>query len=106
MYKKKKKIIIRKIKKKKKHCLIIYRYYAPKSSEITSNFGTGRQILHSIPVVQLQVPYIPTFIGPNELRNYHRPPLEKYKTGPLSRSEFRGVLPLTKHIKKKAEVIV
>lgn len=78
-----------------------------KSSESTMRMkvGGGNLIQHSTPVVELRAPFIPTHMGPNKLRAFHRPPMKKYSKGPLSVPNHYGVQPLLKHIKKKAKVI-
>lgn len=43
-------------------------------------------------------------MGQMRLRNFHRPPLKRYSYGPLSQPGPHGVLPLVKHIKKKAKL--
>lgn len=68
--------------------------------------GGGNLIQHSLPVVELRAPFIPTHMGPIKLRAFHRPPMKKYSHGPLSDSHPHGVQPLLKNIKKKAKVIV
>lgn len=82
------------------------RYYAPRSSETTLKLkvGGGNLIQHSTPVVELRVPFVQTHMGPIRLRNFHRPPMRRFSHGPLAISGSHGVLPLLKHIKKKAKV--
>ncbi|XP_023247191.1 transcription initiation factor TFIID subunit 1 [Copidosoma floridanum] len=81
-------------------------YYMPRSSETTLKLKVsgGNLIQHSTPVVELRAPFIQTHMGPMRLRNFHRPPLKKYSYGTLSATGFHGVLPLVKHIKKKAKM--
>ncbi|KYM76533.1 Transcription initiation factor TFIID subunit 1 [Atta colombica] len=80
-------------------------YYMPKSSETTLRLkvGGGNLIQHSTPVVELRVPFVQTHMGPMRLRNFHRPPLRRFSYGPLALPAPHGVLPLLKHIKKKAK---
>ncbi|KMR03010.1 transcription initiation factor tfiid subunit 1 [Lasius niger] len=80
-------------------------YYMPKSSETTLRLkvGGGNLIQHSTPVVELRVPFVQTHMGPMRLRNFHRPPLRRFSHGPLAHPGPHGVLPLLKHIKKKAK---
>ena len=54
--------------------------------------------------VELQAPFIPTHMGPNKLRQFHRPPLKKFSSGPLASKEPVPVHPLHKNIKRKAKV--
>lgn len=80
-------------------------YYMPKSSETTLRLkvGGGNLIQHSTPVVELRVPFVQTHMGQMRLRNFHRPPLRRFSYGPLAQPVPHGVLPLLKHIKKKAK---
>ncbi|KYN01312.1 Transcription initiation factor TFIID subunit 1 [Cyphomyrmex costatus] len=80
-------------------------YYMPKSSETTLRLkvGGGNLIQHSTPVVELRTPFVQTHMGPMRLRNFHRPPLRRFSYGPLALPGPHGVLPLLKHIKKKAK---
>ena len=59
---------------------------------------------HATPTVQLIAPFVPTHMGPIKLRQFHRWPLKRYSHGPLADyTKFYGVLPLHKHMKKKAK---
>ncbi|KAG7166143.1 transcription initiation factor TFIID subunit 1-like, partial [Homarus americanus] len=79
-------------------------YYQPKSSEQTIKMSMGGGLLqHSTPVVELQPPFIPTYMGEKKLRLFHRPPLKRYSHGALSSMGPHAVHPLTKEIKKKAK---
>lgn len=79
-------------------------YYQPKSSEQTIKMSMGGGLLqHSTPVVELQPPFIPTYMGEKKLRLFHRPPLKRYSHGALSTMGPHSVLPLMKEIKKKAK---
>ncbi|XP_055587369.1 transcription initiation factor TFIID subunit 1 isoform X2 [Uranotaenia lowii] len=80
-------------------------YYMAKSSEATLKLkvGGGNLLQHSTPVVELRAPFIPTHMGPMKLRMFHRPPMKKYSHGALSSIDPQPVLPLLKHIKKKAK---
>lgn len=80
-------------------------YYMPRSSETTLRLkvGGGNLIQHSTPVVELRAPFVQTHMGPMRLRNFHRPPLKRFSHGPLSHPGAHSVLPLLKHIKKKAK---
>ena len=79
-------------------------YYQPKTQE-SLKVSTGRTLLqHATPVVELQAPFVPTHMGPIKLRAFHRPPLKRFSHGPLADyTSFYGVLPLQKHMKKKAK---
>ncbi|XP_016841601.1 transcription initiation factor TFIID subunit 1 [Nasonia vitripennis] len=81
-------------------------YYLPRSSETTLRMkvGGGNLIQHSTPVVELRAPFVQTHMGQMRLRNFHRPPLKRYSHGPLAQPGPHGVLPLVKHIKKKAKL--
>lgn len=80
----------------------------PRSSETTLRLkvGGGNLIQHSTPVVELRVPFVQTHMGPMRLRNFHRPPLRRFSHGPLAHPGPHSVLPLVKHIKKKAKVCI
>ncbi|KAK4872343.1 hypothetical protein RN001_014372 [Aquatica leii] len=79
-------------------------YYMPRSSEtyLRLKVGGGNLIQHSTPVVELRAPFVQTHMGPMRLRNFHRPPLKRFSHGPLATPGPHAVLPLIKHIKKKA----
>lgn len=79
-------------------------YYQAKSSEavLRLKVGGASLIQHSTPVVELRAPFIPTHMGPMKLRAFHRPAMKRYSHGALSSNAFQPVLPLLKHIKKKA----
>ncbi|XP_022251880.1 transcription initiation factor TFIID subunit 1-like isoform X3 [Limulus polyphemus] len=81
-------------------------YYNPKmtqDSALKPNVG-GNLIQHAIPAVELRAPFFPTHMGPLRLRSFHRPPLKRYSHGPLSQPGPHGVIPLLKHIKRKAKL--
>lgn len=80
-------------------------YYMPRSSETTLRLkvGGGNLIQHSTPVVELRAPFVQTHMGPMRLRNFHRPPIRRFSHGPLAHPGPHNVLPLLKHIKKKAK---
>ncbi|XP_055377436.1 transcription initiation factor TFIID subunit 1 [Condylostylus longicornis] len=79
-------------------------YYMPKTVEsVRLKVSGGNLIQHSTPVVELRAPFIPTHMGPMKLRMFHRPAMKKYSHGPLSDSNHHPVLPLVKHIVKKAK---
>lgn len=86
--------------------LVFLRFYMAKSSESTLRLkvGGGNLIQHSTPVVELRAPFIPTHMGPMKLRGFHRPAIKKYSHGTVASTEPQPVLPLVKHIKKKARV--
>ncbi|KAJ8966587.1 hypothetical protein NQ314_003439 [Rhamnusium bicolor] len=81
-------------------------YYQPRTSETTLRLKVGgaNLIQHSTPVVELRVPFVQTHMGPMRLRNFHRPPMKRFSHGLLVEPGPHGVLPLVKHIKKKAKV--
>ncbi|XP_069947042.1 transcription initiation factor TFIID subunit 1 isoform X2 [Cherax quadricarinatus] len=79
-------------------------FYQPKSSEQTIKMSMGGGLLqHSTPVVELQPPFVPTYMGEKKLRLFHRPPLKRYSHGALSNMGPHPVYPLTKEIRKKAK---
>lgn len=61
---------------------------------------------HSIPSIELMPPFFPTHMGPLKLRQFHRPPLKRFSHGPLAEPGLHGVIPLLKHIKRKAAVCI
>lgn len=81
-------------------------YYNPKmtqDSALKPNVG-GNLIQHSIPAIELRAPFFPTHMGPLKLRSFHRPTLKRYSHGPMSQPGIHGVIPLLKHIKRKAKL--
>ncbi|XP_056630576.1 transcription initiation factor TFIID subunit 1 isoform X2 [Diorhabda sublineata] len=80
-------------------------YYQPRTSETTLRLkvGGGNLIQHSTPVVELRAPFIQTHMGQMRLRNFHRPPIKRFSHGPLFEPGPNSVMPLVKHIKKKAK---
>ncbi|RZC33764.1 transcription initiation factor TFIID subunit 1, partial [Asbolus verrucosus] len=80
-------------------------YYMPRSSETTLRLKVGgaNLIQHSTPVVELRAPFIQTHMGLMRLRNFHRPPMKRFSHGPLAQPGPHPVMPLIKHIKKKAK---
>ncbi|XP_063240070.1 transcription initiation factor TFIID subunit 1 isoform X2 [Bacillus rossius redtenbacheri] len=81
------------------------RYYMPRSSEssLRLKVGGGNLIQHSTPVVELRAPFVQTHMGPMRLRNFHRPPMKRFSHGALAHPGPHPVLPLLKHIRKKAK---
>lgn len=77
----------------------------PRSSETTLRLKVGgaNLIQHSTPVVELRAPFIQTHMGLMRLRNFHRPPMKRFSHGPLAHPGPHPVMPLIKHIKKKAK---
>ncbi|XP_049286152.1 transcription initiation factor TFIID subunit 1 isoform X2 [Anopheles funestus] len=80
-------------------------YYMAKSTEATLKIkvGGGNLLQHSTPTVELRAPFVPTHMGPMKLRMFHRLPMKKYSYGALASANPQPVLPLQKHIKKKAK---
>lgn len=81
-------------------------FYNPKltqDSALKPNVG-GNLIQHSIPAIELRAPFFPTHMGPLKLRSFHRPTLKRYSHGTLAQPGPHGVIPLLKHIKKKAKM--
>ncbi|XP_037088620.1 LOW QUALITY PROTEIN: transcription initiation factor TFIID subunit 1-like [Pollicipes pollicipes] len=79
-------------------------YYLPKTTDNSIKIGSATGLLqHSIPVVELQAPFVPTHMGPIKLRQFHRPPLKKFSNGPLASNQPVPVQPLQKNIKRKAK---
>ncbi|XP_053671796.1 transcription initiation factor TFIID subunit 1 [Anopheles nili] len=80
-------------------------FYMAKSTEATLKIkvGGGNLLQHSTPTVELRAPFVPTHMGPMKLRMFHRPAMKKYSHGALAVANPQAVLPLQKHIKKKAK---
>ena len=79
-------------------------YYNPKTTtDTTFKPNLGINFRHSIPALELRQPFFPTHIGQLKLRSFHRPPLKKYSHGTIADTLPHSVLPLVKHIKKKAK---
>ncbi|XP_024082109.1 transcription initiation factor TFIID subunit 1 isoform X2 [Cimex lectularius] len=81
-------------------------HYMPRSSDtaLRLKVSGGNLIQHSTPVVELRVPFIQTHMGQVRLRNFHRPPMKRFSHGALAHPGPHPVLPLLKHIKKKAKL--
>lgn len=78
-------------------------YYAVKSSETSLRLKpVGRLIQHSIPVLELRPPFIPTHLNIFKLQNFHRIPLKRYSHGVMSRPVAHAVHSLTREINLKA----
>ena len=80
-------------------------FYQPKAQESLIKVATGGTLLqHATPCVELQVPFVPTHLGPIKLRQFHRWPLKRFSHGPLANyTQFHGIQSLAKHMKKKAK---
>jgi transcription initiation factor TFIID subunit 1 len=80
-------------------------FYQPKQQEALIKVATGGTLLqHGTPSVELGAPFVPTHMGPTKLRQFHRWALKRFSHGPLSNFHlFHGVMPLSKHMKKKAK---
>ncbi|VVC30227.1 Bromodomain, conserved site,Transcription initiation factor TFIID subunit 1, domain of unknown [Cinara cedri] len=76
-------------------------YYQSKVSDKCLKYD---DIQHSIPVLELRKPFIPTFMGPVYLRNFHRPSMKRYSHGTVAQRTFHPVYPLTENIKIKAKL--
>ncbi|GLH03339.1 Transcription initiation factor TFIID subunit 1 [Gryllus bimaculatus] len=81
------------------------KYYMARSSELTLRLqiSGSHLIRHATPVMELRTPFVPTYMGPLRLQNFHRPILKRFSHGPLSHLGHHFVLPLAKHIQKKAK---
>lgn len=80
-------------------------YYNPKLVQNTALKPTVgvNLIQHSIPALELKPIFFPTFMGPIKLRSFHRPALKRYSHGAIADSLSHPVIPLLKHMKKKAK---
>ncbi|CAH3126773.1 unnamed protein product [Porites lobata] len=79
-------------------------YYCAKNSSESSldTSGGSNLVQHSLPAIELQRPYFPTYMSVLDLRNFHRPLLQRISHGTLSKPGRHAVHGLLKHIKKKA----
>lgn len=50
-------------------------------------------IKHSLPAYDLWRPFFPTYLSQEKFRNFHRPKLRHFNTGPQARSKFRKIKP-------------
>uniref|UniRef100_A0A6I8NJU8 Transcription initiation factor TFIID subunit 1 n=1 Tax=Ornithorhynchus anatinus TaxID=9258 RepID=A0A6I8NJU8_ORNAN len=77
-------------------------FYYPRKDDLR---GTLKGIIqHATPAMDLQLPFFPTYMGPTKLRQFHRPPLKKYVSGPLSKPGPHPIQSLLGHIQKKAQM--
>ncbi|KAA0200102.1 hypothetical protein HAZT_HAZT011286 [Hyalella azteca] len=77
-------------------------YYSAKGQDqIIKISMAGGLLQHSTPIVELQAPFIPTYMGEKKLRHFHRPPLKRFSHGVLSSPGSHSVHSLAKEIKKK-----
>lgn len=77
-------------------------YYSAKGQDqIIKISMAGGLLQHSTPAVELQAPFIPTYMGEKKLRHFHRPPLKRFSHGLLASSGPHHVYSLAKEIKKK-----
>ncbi|CAL1535229.1 unnamed protein product [Lymnaea stagnalis] len=80
-------------------------YYSPKQMDNALRPNIGSSVIqHSTPAAELRQPFFPTHLGPNKLRQYHRPPLKKYSHGALASFGPHSVQSLNKVIKRKAKI--
>jgi len=62
----------------------------------------GGLLQYSTPVVELQAPFIPIYMGEKKLLLFHRPPHNRYSHSLLAGFGKHPVHPLHKEIKKRA----
>ncbi|CAG2164848.1 unnamed protein product [Oppiella nova] len=81
-------------------------YYNPKlTTDVALKPNVGANLIqHSIPALELRQPFFPTFLSYSRLRAFHRPTLKRYSHGAVADSLPHGVVPLLKHIKRKAKM--
>ncbi|XP_068717944.1 transcription initiation factor TFIID subunit 1-like isoform X1 [Montipora capricornis] len=81
------------------------KYYTAKNTSETSldNSGGSNLVQHSLPAIELQRPYFPTYMSLQDLRTFHRVPLQRVSHGVLAKPGRHAVYGLLKHIKKKAK---
>ncbi|XP_048585830.1 transcription initiation factor TFIID subunit 1 isoform X2 [Nematostella vectensis] len=80
-------------------------YYSTKHTNVESSLEAtlgSNLVQHSLPAIELQRPYFPTYMSPQDLRHFHKPPLKKPPHGPVAKPGRHVVYGLLKHIKKKA----
>ena len=75
-----------------------------KSDHLISNNNFVFSHQHSLPAIELQRPYFPTYMSLHDLRTFHRVPLQRVSHGVLAKPGRHAVYGLLKHIKKKAKV--
>lgn len=80
-------------------------YYNPKLNQDAALKPTvgANLIQHSLPALELRPIFFPTFMTPMKLRLFHRPALKRYSHGTIADCLPHGVIPLVKHMKKKAK---
>ena len=61
-------------------------------------------IQHSIPTLELELSWFPTYMKPEELRRLHRPYLKPVRTGPHSEPIFKPVYSLERYVRRKENV--
>ena len=61
-------------------------------------------IQHSIPALELELSWFPTYMKPEELRRLHRPYLKPMRTGPHSEPVFKPVYSLERYVRRKESV--
>lgn len=67
-------------------------FYTPKTHESAIKVTSSEVLQHATPVVELRAPFVPTYIGEQRLRLFHRYPLKRYSHGVLADFiRFHGV---------------
>ena len=80
-------------------------FYNPKLTTDTAlkpNVGANL-IQHSIPALELRMPFFPTHMGLMRLRLFHRPPIRRFTYGAIADSLSHPVNTLAKYLKKKSK---
>lgn len=56
------------------------------------NYGSNT-IKHALPAYDLWRPFFPTYLSQEKFRNFHRPKLRHFNTGPRARTKYRKIKP-------------
>ncbi|CAK8683677.1 unnamed protein product [Clavelina lepadiformis] len=80
-------------------------FYDPKKDASNSlALGLMSSVLqHSIPSMELQPMFFPTFMNPSRLQLFHRPQYRRYQHGALAKPGTHTVHSVMKHLRKKAK---
>nr|XP_018670467.1 transcription initiation factor TFIID subunit 1-like isoform X2 [Ciona intestinalis] len=80
-------------------------FYDPRKAVSDSlSIGLMSSVLqHSIPAMELQPMFFPTFMNLTKLQFFHRPQFRRYQHGPMTKPGFHNVHCVMKHLRKKAK---
>uniref|UniRef100_H2YZ45 Transcription initiation factor TFIID subunit 1 histone acetyltransferase domain-containing protein n=1 Tax=Ciona savignyi TaxID=51511 RepID=H2YZ45_CIOSA len=80
-------------------------FYDPRKA-VSDSLAIGLMssvLQHSIPSMELQPMFFPTFMNPTKLQFFHRPQFRRYQHGPMAKAGFHNVHCVMKHLRKKAK---